>query len=536
MATPPTRVLYSTPTVGYQSNASPKTTPAFDVQAGDLLTVVGSTADAWVVLNTPTSTGNVTWTLRQSLVIADYCGMYVWTGVVNSTQSGVTVSIVRSEQNFEWSFGVTVWRDHGGVGASGAANAPSGAPSLAVTCAANSALVVGSDDWTASSGASRVWRNVNGSPIIESLYSTNVGVTYTIYSGYVPDVGPAGSKTVGLTAPTGQKYSIAAVEVLGSASTGTAYTATPTDTATASDTLTAALTAGGADYPKSLSDPAGTGDTATVSLTRSRTAAADPAGASDVLGALLAKVLQGGQDDPVPAADTVAVSLVRFRTVTDSATVTDTDPTVTAAYAADLTDVAPLADEASRAVTAPREAVPDAAAASDTLTATLTVGAVSYSNTPGDSAAALDVLTVQVTSAGAASLGDAAQASDTATVTVARPRTSSDAAAGADTLTVYMSRDVALGDSAGAVDVAASVVVSAGAATLSDAAGASETVTVELVRSQSGYVGDQLSVADVLTVTITGLHPDAARIAAATITGPRVHATITGPRVHGRIT
>jgi hypothetical protein len=218
VATPPTRVTYATPAVGYGNTSTPKTTPTFDVVSGDLLTVIGSSENESVTLNTPTATGgSVTWTLRQSIVVTDYCSMYVWTGAVGATATGITVSVARATGSSQWSFGVTVWRNHGGVGSSAKTNVSSGAPSLAISCSDNSALVVGCDDWNAVDGTSRTWRTVNGSAITESLYFRN-SATYTVYSGYRSDTGSAGTQTVGLSAPTGQKYSIAAVEVLGTSS------------------------------------------------------------------------------------------------------------------------------------------------------------------------------------------------------------------------------------------------------------------------------------------------------------------------------
>lgn len=220
MATPPTRVTFVTPAVGYQSTASPKTTPTFDVVNGDLLVVIGHTADFNDTMSTPTSTGTVTWTLQQSVVVSAYCNLYCWTGAVTATATGITVSSTHTGSGTNvWSFGVSVWRNHGGVGTSTKTNVSSGAPSLAITCSANSAVVCGCDDWTATDGASRTWRTVNGAAMTESTYSTNVGVSYTVYASYTLDVGAAGSQTVGLTAPAAQKYSIVAVEVLG---TGTA--------------------------------------------------------------------------------------------------------------------------------------------------------------------------------------------------------------------------------------------------------------------------------------------------------------------------
>lgn len=216
MATPPTRVTYVTPTIGYGSATSPKTTPTFDVVAGDLITLIASTEDGATTISAPTTTGNITWTLRQSVAVTSYCTMYAYTGVVNATATGITVSVARAGTTTNYfSFGVTVWRNHGGVGVSGKANA-SGAPSLALVCSANSALVTGSDDWNATDGTTRAWRTVNGSAISESLYSFLTG-HFTVYSGYVADAGAAATQTLGLTLPSTQKYSVVGVEVLGTA-------------------------------------------------------------------------------------------------------------------------------------------------------------------------------------------------------------------------------------------------------------------------------------------------------------------------------
>ena len=73
-------------------------------------------------------------------------------------------------------------------------------------------------------GASRAWRTPSGATGIvaggagEVAYYRN-NVQYGVYVGYHSDVGAAGSKTVGLTAPAGQQYAICAIEVLGTTTT-----------------------------------------------------------------------------------------------------------------------------------------------------------------------------------------------------------------------------------------------------------------------------------------------------------------------------
>lgn len=223
MIIPPTRVLSVTPTIGWVSNASPKTTPAFNVQAGDLLVYMAFTEDRSRPINTPTWTGSGTFTSLQSIIVNNYCAAYVQYVNVTATATGRTVSTAGSSTG-AYSFVVSVWRNHGGIGVSGKANVNNNVPSLSLNCSANSAVAVGSADWNARDGASRVWRTVNGAPMTEETYAGQTSL-YFVYTGYSPDVGAAGTEVLGLTAPTAQKYSMVGVEVLGL--TATAPSALP---------------------------------------------------------------------------------------------------------------------------------------------------------------------------------------------------------------------------------------------------------------------------------------------------------------------
>lgn len=228
MATPPTRVQLVQPTIGFLSTTTPKTTPAFDVQNGDLLVCIGQWESGWGTgLNAPTWTGTGTWTQR---VVAGTLGnpagqnnsyVVIWTCAVTATTTARTVSLATftaPANPLMYGFTLTQWRNHGGVGNSNstALTSPAtGAPSLALTLAgANSAVQCGNDDWAASDGTSRTWRTVNGSAMTESLYARNT-TNYGAYGAYSPDAGTGGSVTVGLTAPSGQTYALAAIEILG---------------------------------------------------------------------------------------------------------------------------------------------------------------------------------------------------------------------------------------------------------------------------------------------------------------------------------
>lgn len=271
MATPPTRVSYNTPASGNFSTAVASfTTAAFNVTAGDLVVVLCSIENG----STPTtvtpsaSGGSITWTSRASQVpSANQSAAYCWTGVVGATATGITVTLNRpsTTSTLWWGMSATVYRSHGGVGVAFSGNngtATNSAPSVSATCSANSAVVCQINDWNAASGTSRTWRTINGSPETETVYFTNAS-HHTVYGGFRADTGAAGSITQGLTAPTGQRWVLAGVEILGtsgSAATGTLSAGVPRVTSSIAGTTTAPVATGtlGASVPRPTASIAGT--------------------------------------------------------------------------------------------------------------------------------------------------------------------------------------------------------------------------------------------------------------------------------------
>jgi hypothetical protein len=187
------------------------------VQTGDIIVVIGLTQDSARLLSTPTG-GSLTYTLQQSVIVAAYSNAYVWTATATSNAT-FTISVAATGTGLAFGTDIQIWRGSAGVGASSKTNA-AGAPSLALTTSyANSAVCVGNADWNAVDGASRTWRQVGGVSPTEAAYQFYTG-SYTVYAAYHPDAGAAGSKTVGLSAPTGQAYSTIAVEIRGAAAAG----------------------------------------------------------------------------------------------------------------------------------------------------------------------------------------------------------------------------------------------------------------------------------------------------------------------------
>lgn len=164
-------------------------------------------------VDAPTGGTGLTWTLRQSIDIdINWCTTVVYTAVATTAETFTLSSTITGSGAF-WGFNCLRWSGSDGVGASAKANVSGAAPSLALTTTgANSAVATFNSDWNAADGASRTWRNGE----TEQTYFRDAA-RYTVYAGRWNDSGAAGAKTLGLSAPAGQKYSIAGVEILGSA-------------------------------------------------------------------------------------------------------------------------------------------------------------------------------------------------------------------------------------------------------------------------------------------------------------------------------
>lgn len=210
------------------SSTTPKTVST-TVAAGDLLVVAGATEDTGNTLNDPTG-GSLTYTLRQSVTVASYSGAWGWTAAPGGSQTYTLSDDKNADIGGWWGFTALRFSGTDGYGTSTKTNVSSGAPSLSITPTQdNSAIVVIVTDWNATDGASRTWRTVNGiTPTsgngLERVYFRD-SAHFAVYVAYYSDVGTAGvAKTVGLSAPSGQKYAIIAIEVKGSGSTNATVT------------------------------------------------------------------------------------------------------------------------------------------------------------------------------------------------------------------------------------------------------------------------------------------------------------------------
>lgn len=214
MATPPTFVAAYEPASNWANTTTPKTAST-TVVAGDLLVCVGGTADAATTLATPTGGTSLTWTLRQSHVLASHSGLWAWTAPVVTSET-FSASIVRAgnTSNF-WGFEIFRFSNHGGLGTTTkGSNSAGGAPLLNITTTGdNSAIVYVSGDWNAVDGTVRTYRTLPGT-LTETSYFRDAS-QWGLYAGYYADAGATGVKGTGISAPTGQEDTIIAVEVLG---------------------------------------------------------------------------------------------------------------------------------------------------------------------------------------------------------------------------------------------------------------------------------------------------------------------------------
>lgn len=204
------------------STTSPKTTGSLSVTSGDLLVAWATLEDQTVGVTISDSATN-TWTLRQDVNPGgSFTRPRMWTAVANATGS-ITITFTGGSTKW-YTCGCTNWSN--AAYSTSAKTNTSGpvAPSLAITTSFdNSALQFIVDDFAAADGASRTYRTVNGNTPSaggsgEERYDRS-SANEASYAAYHPDAGTAGSKTIGLTAPSTQTPSLIVIEIQG---TGTA--------------------------------------------------------------------------------------------------------------------------------------------------------------------------------------------------------------------------------------------------------------------------------------------------------------------------
>lgn len=200
----------------WTTNTTPKSV-SVTTQTNDILVWIGMTRDVGTSINTLSVGTGWTWSYIIALTsAASTCALLMGVAVaVNNETFTLTGTVTSGGTLAQWGFNCLRFSNSNGITTYGSNTPPqTGTPSIGITTTQpNSALVVAAADWNAINGSSRAWLTSAGS-FTEQTYAFQSG-GYTTYAGYHPDVGAAGAKTVGLSTPSGQKYSIGVVEILG---------------------------------------------------------------------------------------------------------------------------------------------------------------------------------------------------------------------------------------------------------------------------------------------------------------------------------
>jgi hypothetical protein len=221
MAAPTLVASYAT---AWNTTTSPKMV-SVTTNPDDQLIVAVVTADAATDLDAPTG-GSLVYTEYSYWNQSLNCRVFMWGADANAATT-FNVSITKTSGTDDWGFVVLRFSGSLGFGENEYA-VGSGSPALALTTfAENPAIVEIIGDWNAVSGGTRTWNTVNGNTPTaansqEVVYSFVSGA-YTVYIAYITDAGSYGSTaSLGMSAPTGQQYTIKAIEVFGDTPPGVA--------------------------------------------------------------------------------------------------------------------------------------------------------------------------------------------------------------------------------------------------------------------------------------------------------------------------
>lgn len=197
----------------WTSTATSKTTATFSVNANDVLVAYAAQEIDSCAPQVSISGGGQTWTLEGSLYpgTGSSAPVFLWSATAGSNNASMSVTFTFANSvgcGLSYGGGVFVFRNSSGLGTA-VTNSGTGAPSLNLTTTVNGSTVITLvADWNAVSGASRTWRLQT----TEKAYGF-LATKYTVYGGHNPNIGNAGSYTLGLTAPVGQQFSIIGIEV-----------------------------------------------------------------------------------------------------------------------------------------------------------------------------------------------------------------------------------------------------------------------------------------------------------------------------------
>lgn len=198
-----------------------ETTGTLTWGSGDWVLVIAVTEDQSATLNTPTATGLTFSALGTAITASSSCWVHAFqataaspgSGAVSAT-AGIGGSAARGIHAFAYGGCTGFVRTNLGT--------QSSTQTVSVTrTQANSAMVFWSADWSASGTGGLAWTPA-GQTQVQAISIAN----YSGFAGYWGDQGAIGTTSYGTSGLAGTKFSISAVEILGTAS-GAAFIAHP---------------------------------------------------------------------------------------------------------------------------------------------------------------------------------------------------------------------------------------------------------------------------------------------------------------------
>lgn len=216
VAVPPSTITTPQLVASYEMTSTTSTTgsltsPSFTPADGELIIVSASTAGSACVPSVPTASG-VTFTSRaQAGTSGSFGQARLSTAEISTSPGSITVTQAFTGSGFVRSFTVERWKNAQLDATPAVAQATgSGGPSTTVTTeAANSIVSYVCTDWNAVAPGAYLYRGTHTTET--GLFDvTTTDVTSYYAHQYAPT---AGSQTLGLSAPVGQAWSIAGVEI-----------------------------------------------------------------------------------------------------------------------------------------------------------------------------------------------------------------------------------------------------------------------------------------------------------------------------------
>ncbi len=190
------------------------TTPSFTPATNELIVVKGCGENQGVFIGTPSATGGgISWTNRVQSTVSNNCYSVIWTGVVTSGGSSITVSTTTTNGGSVSGYSsMTVERWTGAQIAASPATSSlfdgASTTSTITTTGTNSVVTFLDGDWNAVSSSGETY---SSGATQDGLHDVSPSA-YVAYYAY-QTAAVAGSQTFGLTAPAGRKDTILGLEI-----------------------------------------------------------------------------------------------------------------------------------------------------------------------------------------------------------------------------------------------------------------------------------------------------------------------------------